>query len=169
MSFADLNTPAPKNHIVHQLSGTRVILNTVLSDSVKRALAGFDIIRLIHRCDSLPEIEGDAALLTELFDHLVRMIFRTSVPGHRLFLFVDCCTEIIREEKTAGRLALHQIRFHTNVTVDEDWKSLNAGSLDRCNFIAGLHRGKLAVHNIVQTGCLFTLSLPGKKHSDAFR
>jgi aminopeptidase C len=139
-------------------------LNEVLQESLKKAQAQVDKAQLIVRCENLPLVQADHGEMVRLFDDLIAMILNQPPNTTRLFLYVDC------EENNSDMIDMtlqpgfkkYTIKFHTNITTHEHWKIINNNALINCKQILSRHNGNLAVHDISSTGCLFSLSLPGK-------
>lgn len=143
-----------------------ISLNDVFKESMKKLQAEVDKLNLVVRCDSLPSIEANKKQMELLFDTLISLLSGNPPQGSRLFLYVDC-----NEEKNEVMdLSLKQdsknymIRFHTNIPSDMQWKEKNAEALSRCSQILSACNGTFAVNNVAHTGCLFSLTLPGKFH-----
>ncbi len=139
-------------------------LNDVLKESLRKAQSQVENLQLIIRCESLPDIKADYSEMLQLFDELLNMILNYPPKTSRLFLYVDC------EEETTDVIDMtldaeskrYTIKFNTNITTHENWKLMNTQSLINCRQILSRHNGNLVVNDISSTGCLFSLSLPGK-------
>lgn len=141
-----------------------VSLNEVLKESLKKAQAQIDNVQLIVRCETLPQIKTDVAEMVKLFDDLLGMILNYPPKATRLFLYIDCeedNSDIIDMTLEEGHKR-YLIKFHTNITTHESWKLVNSQALINCRQILSRLNGNLAVNNISNTGCLFSVSLPGK-------
>lgn len=133
-------------------------LNDVFKASMKKAQEEMKNLKVIVRCESLPQIEGSYQAMLKLFDHLLSMIVQHPPKNSRLFLYVDC------EEDTndCNGQKHYLIKFNTNIAVAENWKLINSHILINCRQILSNHNGTLMVNNISNAGCLFIVSLPGK-------
>jgi hypothetical protein len=136
-------------------------LNDLFNERMRKAQAEFNHAGLVVRCDCLPQINGFREEIIRLFDLLISMILNHPTKPAKLFLYVDC-----EENKEAGKqqtdLFNYLIKIHTNLTTDDNWKAQNREALAACERILILHKGSFAVHNISNTGCLFSITLPGK-------
>jgi hypothetical protein len=102
--------------------------------------------------------------MAKVFDDLLNMILNQSLPPSKQFLYVDCeeeVTDVIDMSLSEG-MKRHIIKFHTNITTHDNWKLLNSKVLMNCKQILSRHSGNLVVNDISSTGCLFSVSLPGK-------
>lgn len=139
-------------------------LNIVLKASLKKAQSQLDHLELIVRCEALPQIKADHEEIMKLFDDLLGMILSHPPQTSQLFLYVGCeedSGDVIDMTLEEG-LKRYTIKFHTNVTTHENWKLINSQCLVKCRQILSRHNGNLAVNEIRNTGCLFSVSLPGK-------
>jgi hypothetical protein len=136
-------------------------LNDLFNERMRKAQAQFEHAGLVVRCECLPQINGYREEMTRLFDSIISMILNHPSKPAQLFLYVDC-----EEIKDAGKqetgLINYLIKIHTNLTTNDNWKAQNREMLAACERILILHKGSFAVHNISNTGCLFSISLPGK-------
>jgi hypothetical protein len=139
-------------------------LNGILQESLKKAQAQVDKAQLIVRCESLPTVQADHSEMVKLFDDLIAMILNQPPNTTRLFLYIDCeqdNSDIIDMTLQPG-FKKHLIKFHTNITTHEHWKIQNNDTLINCKQILSRHNGNLVVNDVSSTGCLFSVSLPGK-------
>jgi hypothetical protein len=139
-------------------------LNEILQESLKKAQAQVDKVKLIVRCESLPTVKADHGEMLKLFDNLLGMILNHPPNATRLFLYIDCgvdISDVINMTLEEG-FKYYIIKFHTNITTHENWKLVNSQALINCRQILSKHNGNLAVNDISSTGCLFSVLLPGK-------
>ena len=138
-------------------------LSSILQESLKKAQVQVDKTQLIVRCETLPIIKADHDEIVTLFNDLIGMILNQPPNTTRLFLYVDC-----EADSDAVDMALNEdfkrytIKFYTNITTHEHWKLMNSQTLINCKQILSRHNGNLVVNDISSTGCLFSVSLPGK-------
>jgi hypothetical protein len=135
-------------------------LNDLFNERMRKAEAEFEHAGLVVRCECLPQISGYREEMTRLFDSLISMILNHPSKPAKLFLYVDC--EENKEGKQQPDLFNYLIKIHTNLTTNDYWKAQNREALAACERILILHKGSFAAHNISNTGCLFSISLPGK-------
>lgn len=143
---------------------TLLSLSDVLQESLKKAQNQVDKSQLIIRCETLPKIKADHKEMVGLFDKLLGMILGYPPNTSRLFLYIDCeeDTNDVIDISLEDGLKRYMIRFHTNITTHNNWKLINSQALIDCRQILSRHNGNLAVNDISSTGCLFSVSLPGK-------
>lgn len=139
-------------------------LNDVIQENLKKAQYQVDKAQLIVRCETLPCIKADHDEMASLFNDLLSIILNHPPNTSRLFLYIDC-----EEDNSEGidrtpeeDMKRYIIKFYTNITTSESWKLANSGALINCQQILSRHNGNLAVNDISGTGCLFSVSLPGK-------
>ena len=148
-----------KKHLPGLLS-----LNDLLQESLKKAQAQVDKVKLIVRCESLPHIKADYEEMIKLFDDLLGMILNHPPNTSHLFLYIDCeeDTSDLIDMTLEKDLKRYFIKFHTNIITHDNWKLVNSQALINCRQILSRHNGNLAVNDISSTGCLFSVLLPGK-------
>ncbi|MGZ3975597.1 MAG: hypothetical protein ACXVMI_15110 [Flavisolibacter sp.] len=139
-------------------------LNQVLQVSLKKAQAQVDRVKLIVRCETLPHVKAAQDDMVRLFDGLLGMILNSGQGNPRLFLYIDCeeDTSDLIDMNLGPDLKRYFIRFQTNIVAHDNWKLVNSQSLIGCRQILSRHNGNLAVNDISSSGCLFSVSLPGK-------
>ena len=134
-------------------------LNEIIKNSMRKLQAHHPGPSLVLRCEELPETVGNRQELTELFEQLILLILSQKPNGSRLFLYIDCAAaNASNEEEEKGIL----LRFNTNISTDEHWKLVHSQTLAQCKMIVSNNHGSLQVNQITGTGCLFSVSLPGK-------
>lgn len=143
---------------------TMLDLNDVFKDSIKEYQSGSSKNSIIIRCETLPVIEAVKNQMIQLFNDLISMIMNFPPAGSRLFLYVDC--EEVKPEKLNGSANMNlrefTIKFHTNISTNDIWKKENEKLLVSCEQLVLSHKGSFGVKNINNTGCLFSLTFPGK-------
>lgn len=149
-----------KKHLHHGL----LSLNEVLQQSLRKAQALVDKAQLIVRCETLPRVNADYDEMVKLFDDVLGMILNHPPNTSRLFLYIDCVEDSndVIDMTLGDGLKRYVIRFHTNITTHDNWKLVNSQQLINCRQLLSRHNGNLAVNDISSTGCLFSVSLPGK-------
>lgn len=139
-------------------------LNEILQESLKKAQTQVDKAQLIIRCESLPLIKADHDEIVRLCDDLIGMILNQPPNTTRLFLYVDCeedRSDVIDMTLNEGNKR-YIIKFHTNITTHQHWRLVNSQTLINCRQILSKYNGNLVVNDVSSTGCLFSVSLPGK-------
>lgn len=165
MSILDSTFPNRNyNTLPKKFSENLLDLNTVLKESLKKAQAEVDHLQLIVRCESLPHVRADRDGMVRLFDNLLGMILTHPPQTSRLFLYVDCEeeTDDVIDMNLEEGFKRYIIKFHTNVTTHDNWKLVNSQTLINCRQKLSEYNATLAANEISKTGCLFSLSLPGK-------
>lgn len=134
-------------------------LNEIFKESMKKACP--EGLLLAMRCELLPEIKGQRGEMETLFVTLLKMIICNPVTVSKRFLYIDC-EEVPGKDPFQKGQTQYLIKFHTNISTNEDWKETNRLSIEKCRKILSAHQGSLTVNNISHNGCLFSISLPGK-------
>jgi hypothetical protein len=165
MSILDSTFPNRNyNTLQKKYSDGLLDLNTVLKECLKKAQAEVDDFQLVVRCESLPQIRAVYDGMLKFFDDLLGTILNHPPLTSRLFLYVDCEAEsndVIDMTLEEG-FKRYTIKFYTNVTTHDNWKLVNSQVLINCRQLLSKYSGNLAVNEISKTGCLFSVSLPGK-------
>src|ERR1700694_5874948 len=128
MSLTDSAVPNRGHHISGNLHlMTLLPLNDLFKDSMRRAQARWGLRDVVVRCEPLPTVRGHKESLTQVFDVLVNSIFSALPTGSKFFLYINC-----EADRSAGGHSCRQeewkpyiLRFHTNITTDEQWKNAN--------------------------------------------
>lgn len=165
MSIPDSTFPEGDHKILQRkhIAGP-LALNEVLHESLRKAQMQIDKVKLIVRCEALPLVTAEHDEMVTLFDELLEMILNHPPDATRLFLYINCeedNSDIIDMTLEDG-VKRYCIKFHTNITAHDNWRLVNSKGLIHCRQILSRHNGNLAVNDIGNTGCLFSVLLPGK-------
>jgi len=141
---------------------TLVDTNLVLRKAIKK-LSPEIRKEVVLRCDELVRLQCAEENIEEAFTQLLQLIADAKPSDKKLFLHITCFQETKKEKETiAPGLQRYVIQFHTNV-------SLPVGGMQeaefRINNIASLlppFGGSLQVNQLKNSGCVFSISLPGK-------
>ena len=165
MSVIDSTFPNGKPNTLPKKQFTGFFsLNEILKVSLKKVQTQIDNVQLIMRCENLPQIKTDYDEMVQLIDDLLKIILDYSPNASQLFLYIDCeedNSDVIDMTLAEG-YKRYIIKFHTNISTHENWKSFNSKALVNCRQILSRHNGNFAVNDLGSTGCLFSISLPGK-------
>ena len=116
--------------------------------------------------DSLPLVNGNQEYITCLFDTLMSMVFSHPPGNSKLFLYVKCFPETVDSDVMDLRVkadsTLFKIEIYSNITTDKNWEILYQEKLAECSLQATNMSGSFSFSPITNTGCLFSLTLPGK-------
>ena len=146
-------------------AGDDVDLNEVLK-SVLENYCTSQPSNCILRFDNLPSVIGNKEHFIRLFNALIFMITSHPPVNSKLFLYVKCTeekwdNEIIDLRASTGK-TLYKIDLYTNITTDENWEVLYHSGLEECTLLAAQNNGSFSFYPISNTGCLFSVFLPGK-------
>ncbi len=138
---------------------TTVDLNAVFARVLKPYQTSGRNQQVIVRCDHLPLFTGDEEVLESVFSELVKMIL-VQYSKEKRFLHILCQEEKISPgAETAVR---YQVQMLTNLVTDSKWKALYGERLIALQAILNGFEARLHVHDLTTSGCLFSISLPGK-------
>ena len=146
-------------------AGETVDLNKTIQTVLKK-YTGDQQNSFILRCDKLPVAKGKNDQLFRLFDALIQMIVNHPPIKSKLFLYIKCKEENIQSNVIDLRMTrdvkLFKIDFHTNITTTPDWETFYQIKLKECTLLASQNGGGFSFYPISNTGCLFSILLPGK-------
>lgn len=150
-----------KNYQAEEITDLNDILQSVLDKYTVDQEKGF-----IFRFDKLPFAFGSKEHYTCLFEALISMIISHPPFNSKLFLYVRC-TEEKRDEEImdltlTGGSSLYKIDIYSNITTDKNWELGYQNKLAECALEATKNSGSFSFSPISNTGCLFSVTLPGK-------
>ena len=159
-------TSSPAFLSVHQGMKQEVDLNQVFQSGMQKHVTHEKKTLSIVRSDKLPVVSGQKEQFVELLDMMIEMIISYPPAGSKLFLYVKCDVEErdpeIMDLSLSKDFRLCTLYFYTNITTDDRWKMMYKDRLAQCAIIAAENQGKFSSYAISNTGCLFSLTLPGK-------
>jgi hypothetical protein len=152
--------------VVRGIQDDETDLNEVVQTVCNRYLVE-EQKNFILRFDQLPIVQGkNRDCFVQLFDPLIAMIVCHPPLNSKLFLYIKCSQEKSAEDvidrRISGNLKLYRIEFHTNITTNESWEALYKNKLEECSLLANQSGGSFSFSPICNTGCLFSVCLPGK-------
>jgi len=142
---------------------TMLSLNDLFKESMRKVLIGRSELNIITRCENLPLVKGNKEDYLLLFEKLLSIIFFDSKPPSKLFLYIDC--EEVKEKLShhlSEDFSTYKIKFRTNISPSKNWEADNAMTLAKCREIVSAHNAIFLVNSSNQTGCIFSITLPGK-------
>ena len=142
---------------------TMLSLNEMFKESMRKIMAKTSSLKLITRCDNLPDIRGNKEDVLILFEELIRMIVSDSTAPAQLFLYIDC--EEIKVDKPkhfSEGFNSYIIKFRTNISTTKNWESKHEMTLTKCREIVSAHNAIFLVNSSKQSGCIFSITIPGK-------
>lgn len=153
--------PAPENK--QGTSGDEVLvnLNLVLQRALQQVV-GEDRSNIIIRCDELPFIPGSEADYQTAFYSLLQMILHQKDGlTSKLFLHIHCLPEQTETRNTKG-FKWFTVQFNSNASRQEEWWKENEKRIEEIAAILYKNGGNLTVNQTKGSGCLFSLTVPGK-------
>ena len=143
-----------------------ISLNQVFQSGLKKHATEQQKTLSIVRSDKLPSVCGRREQFQQLLDMMIEMIISYPPSGSKLFLYVKCEAEERNPEILDLRLTegsqMHTLYFYTNITTDDRWKMICKDRLAECAVIAEQNKARFSFYPISNTGCIFSLALPGK-------
>ena len=139
-------------------------LNEILRSVVEK-YKGDAHKNFILRFDDLPMVIGAKENFICLFDALICMVISHPPVHSKLFLYIKCIEEKQEEEiidLSATEEKIYRINFFSNITTDGYWEEANKTRLSECALQATKNGGNFSFFPISNTGCLFSVILPGK-------
>ena len=119
---------------------------------------------LILRCDELPFVQADKKMLGKAFSQIVQLIVDQKDAATKLYLHISAAVDPV--ERTG--LSLPEgftpclIQFHTNITPCNEWMKTAVQQISNITVLLGPFGGNLLVNPLKNSGCIFSVSLPGK-------
>ena len=151
--------PPPPEGIVG--SGRRLVNTNAVLQKVLQRLNPEDRSKIALRCDDLPVLEGTEEDFEKVFSGLLQLILKNKPNGAKLFLHIHCTEEEIDPQTPKG-LKQFSIQFNTNIIPCADWLQKRDQQFNEVAGIVQKNRGSLLLNQLKNSGCLFSVSLPGK-------
>ena len=159
-----INNVADKFIPPHGSEQSDVDLNQILQTVCSRCIT--EGKSFILRADKLPHVQGKEEIFLHLFGELISMILNHPPQNSKLFLYITCKEQPPDADTIDLRLIesfkLFKIDFHTNITSDDQWINLYKANLAKCSLLVQQAGNSFSFFPICNTGCLFSISLPGK-------
>ena len=137
-----------------------VNLNELIHQALKPFMVAGRNKDVIVRCSDMPFLKGDRDLVRGALNDLVRMMMQAPGSSKR-FLHVKC-RELPPVTRHRPDFSAFLIEFHTNLYTDTNWKQLHQETIISCQERLLTCNAKLMVHDLLTSGCLFSISLQGK-------
>jgi light-regulated signal transduction histidine kinase (bacteriophytochrome) len=141
---------------------TGLDLNKLVSEALQQLQASIQRSNVIVRCEQLPVTEGNEAALLRLFHDLIQLIIQHPPVGSKLFLYIDCATSQGDDLIQTTDNRFYTIKFHTNIATSDEWRVSHQDVLSKCQQVLTEHHGEFAFRTTNSSGCLFSITLPGK-------
>jgi hypothetical protein len=139
-------------------------LNQVFQSSLELYKETLNKSTPVLRCDNLPSVYGDTMQMHTLFNLLFKIIL-LNLPGkNNLFIYIKC--EVDKEDiidmTLKNGFSKFNISVYSNTFHLKDWIKHYQQELTEIKNICFNFSGSFKEHTSTETGCLFTISLPGK-------
>ncbi|HVG42104.1 MAG TPA: hypothetical protein VM888_10885 [Chitinophagaceae bacterium] len=141
-----------------------VDLNEVVKDCLSAVENELQRINAIVRYDALPLISGNKKKLLALFSNLFHSIIKHPPKATKLFIYVRSqrSSSDIMDLSLPDGYQNFTISVHTNILCNEAWQKVYEKALLENSSLLHSIGGFFTFNSIVNTGCLYTLQLPGK-------
>jgi hypothetical protein len=154
------SVPTPEIKDTRKSLANWINANVVLQ-KILQSLDAEDRSKIVLRCDDLPLVAGDEKDLEDLFRGLLQMILQKKGEVPTLFLHISCAAdEQPLPATTASRF--FTIQFNTNIVPSTDWFAVNQERLNKFEAVVTQCKGSLVTNAFKSSGCIFSVSLPGK-------
>ena len=81
-------------------------------------------------------------------------------------MYIKCNEEVKQSDvidlRLTGELKIYKIDYYTNITTTPEWEANYQSKLEECASLASQNGGSFSFYPISNTGCLFSIVLPGK-------
>ncbi|MDQ6609630.1 MAG: hypothetical protein M3Y85_07400 [Bacteroidota bacterium] len=137
--------------------------NLVLQKAVFNLDAGLKN-SLFLRCDELPFVQCEEGIIKKTITQVLQLIADKKDGQTKLYLHVNAIAEP-EEQSTNSKqknLTRYKLRFHTNITLTKEWLKMAEQKLTNINALLLPYDGNLSVTQLKNSGCIFTMSVPGK-------
>lgn len=137
-----------------------VNINVVLKN-VLQNLEPEERAKIVLRCDDLPVAIGEEGAFVQLFRGLLQMILQKKDEVPTLFLHISCTggEKTLLAHKAAEA---YTVQFNTNIIPCTAWFEKNKERLNELSALLLQNNGRLSVNQFKASGCIFSVSLPGK-------
>jgi hypothetical protein len=134
--------------------------NAVLQKALQR-LTAEQRNTIALRCDDLPVVQGTEEDFETVFSSLLQTILQRKENVSKLFLHIHCTAEDFAADAPT-ELKQYSIQFNTNIAPCAEWLQQHEQQLAHVAAILQKNGGLLLVNQLKNTGCIFSVSLPGK-------
>jgi hypothetical protein len=142
-----------------------VNLTEIFQIALQKHLSVSDRNSIISRLDKLPVVNGNKEQLLLLCNNIITMINRPVQGNSKLFLYIRCEEQQdkeIMDLRADNGFKMYSICLFTNMSTDENWMLLHKEKLEECALLVQKNKGSFQYNLITDSGCLFSLTFPGK-------
>jgi hypothetical protein len=152
------------NAFDEQKSKHLINLNQVFQTSLELYQETIKKSAPVIRCDNLPSVYGDSVQMLKLFNLLFKMVLLNLPATNNLFLYIKC--ELDKEDvidiTMRNGINKFTISVFSNTINIKEWIGSFQQELAELKNICINFSGSFKEHSSSETGCLFTICLPGK-------
>lgn len=152
------------NGIDEHRTGNLINLNEVFQRSLELNHQGINKSAPVIRCDNLPYVNGDPGQMLKLFNLLLQMVLSKLPTACSSFIYIKCELEkedVIDMTIEAG-FKKYCIYIFSNTLHIKEWIENFQQELTELKNICSNINGSFKENTSSETGCLFTITLPGK-------
>src|SRR5688572_25842226 len=100
---------------------TMLSLNEMFKESMRKITSDISSLKVITRCDNLPNVKGNKDDVLILFEELIRMIVSDSTAPAQLFLYIDCEEiQVDKQQHFSEGFNAYIIKFRTNISLTKN-------------------------------------------------
>lgn len=142
-------------------------LNTVMQQVLARHKSEIEQLNIIVRCENLPPVTVNESTLLQVISALVRSIVNLPAGTCRQYLYINCAqaAAAVPNPELLQIPTGYKVQFHTNIGATPEWQMTHEKSWEACTALLNAEGGNLVINDIKNTGCIFSLFLPGKFNS----
>ena len=142
---------------------TMLSLNEMFKESMRKIMKEPSASKIITRCENLPYIRGNKEDILVLFEELIMMIVNDKTAPSPLLLYIDC-VEVKDDQPLdiSEGFNTYILKFRTNISPSKNWEAEHGKALAKCREIVSAHNAIFLINSSNQTGCIFSITLPGK-------
>ena len=136
--------------------------NKVLRNAIQKLSPEFRN-EVVLRFDELAQLQVSEESMEQAFFKLLQLFVNEKPSDKKLFLHITCFHDSKAVTKTIGRgLQRYIIQFHTNISLHAAWMQEAEKNINNIATLLLPFNGSLQVNQLKNSGCVFSISLPGK-------
>ena len=117
---------------------------------------------VVLRCDELVQLQCSEESSEKVFSQLLQLIAKAKPVDRKLFLHITCFPESKEGKTIAFGLKRYIIQFHTNISLHSEGTQEAEKEINTIASLLVPYGGSLQVNQLKNSGCVFSISLPGK-------
>ena len=117
---------------------------------------------VVLRCDELVQLQCSYDCCEKTFTFLLQLVAKAKPVDKKLFLHITCFPQSKDNETIGLGLKRYIIQFHTNISLHAEGLPEMEKQISKIASLLVPHGGSLQVNQLKNSGCVFSISLPGK-------